>query len=210
MFQVGAPFYEYICGSRKLPHPTFFSFLQLLLWPVCNWLPVSSCKNKREKKGGFWPGMWRAYWGRKTNRVRKRDSGVQRIKTEIAIFVLLGNLQRWLFFESEAYFNTLCTQNVERVDILLRVCFFVIINVFQNCNIVWWNFSLLVVIDSCSLGDAGRFWNQERVDNNRKDVNNCCVYSVCVNSVGHCSNCAVPVFTCSVSCRHMFLKYLLF
>ena len=51
-----------------------------------------------QKKGGFWPGMWRAYWGRKTNRVRKRDSGVQRIKTEIAIFVLLGNLQRWLFF----------------------------------------------------------------------------------------------------------------
>ena len=38
--------------------------------------------------------MWRAYWGRKTNRVRKRDSGVRRIKTEIAIFVLLGNLQR--------------------------------------------------------------------------------------------------------------------
>ena len=209
MFQVRAPFYKYICGSRKLPHPTLVLFLAVA---VASLQLTSSVllQQKRKKKGGFWPGMWRAYWGRKTNRVRKRDSGVQRIKTEIAIFVLLGNLQRWLFFESEAYFNTLCTQNVERVDILLRVCFFVIINVFQNCNIVWWNFSLLVVIDSCSLGDAGRFWNQERVDNNRKDVNNCCVYSVCVNSVGHCSNCAVPVFTCSVSCRHMFLKYLLF
>ena len=210
MFQVRAPFYKYICGSRKLPHPTLVLFLAVA---VASLQLTSSVllQQKRKKKGGFWPGMWRAYWGRKTNRVRKRDSGVQRIKTEIAIFVLLGNLQRWLFFESEAYFNTLCTQNVERVDILLRVCFFVIINVFQNCNIVWWNFSLLVVIDSCSLGDAGRFWNQERVDNDRKDVNNCCVYSVCVNSVGHCSNYAVPVFTCSVSCRHiMFLKYLLF
>lgn len=93
-------------APENFPTPPFFSFLQLLLWPVCNWLPVSSCKNKREKKGGFWPGMWRAYWGRKTNRVRKRDSGVRRIKTEIAIFVLLGNLQRWFFVFKVRHIST--------------------------------------------------------------------------------------------------------
>ena len=47
------------------------------------------------------------------------------------------------------------------------------------------------MIDSCSLGDAGRSWNWEYVDNDRKDVNNCCVYSLCVNSIGKMSTIVV-------------------